>query len=265
MQTEYIMNKMIKRQDIVPPWIEKQQELVKAADMFRKRLRSDWRRHAARVISSRGGTLQERMARAEAYARAEEVHNPRRQVKTLKEGAIPAPEQAGNTIPVTAGQDQISATTKTETSSEASVAQQHQNTTDPGESQPSTTRPFRDPSWEALERSYWQLSIANLNALTRSYNLMAPELAKKGYFSLRRELDACYADVAPQLAETIKERATKLTGKTLQGHGSSGSGGAGFLAQFGQGYRPTRVYESQEPHYGLKEMWRDLWRRPEKE
>ncbi|EHK97253.1 hypothetical protein M7I_6983 [Glarea lozoyensis 74030] len=33
--TEYIMNKMIQRQDIVPPWIEKQQELVKAANPWR--------------------------------------------------------------------------------------------------------------------------------------------------------------------------------------------------------------------------------------
>ncbi|EAQ84191.1 hypothetical protein CHGG_10595 [Chaetomium globosum CBS 148.51] len=76
--TEYIMNKMIKRQDLVPPWIEKQQEVAKTAANFRGRLRNDWKRHAARMISARGGTLEQQIARAEAYARAEEAHNPRR-------------------------------------------------------------------------------------------------------------------------------------------------------------------------------------------
>ena len=85
--TEYIMNKMIKRQDIVPPWIEKQQELVKAARTFRSRLRNDWKRHAARTIASRGGPLQEQMGRAAEYARAEEVHNPRR--RNADESSIP--------------------------------------------------------------------------------------------------------------------------------------------------------------------------------
>lgn len=74
--TEYFMNKIIQKQEIVPPWIEKQQELVKAAAVFRGRLRADWKRHAARTIASKGGTLEEQVRRAEAYARAEENLNP---------------------------------------------------------------------------------------------------------------------------------------------------------------------------------------------
>ena len=35
--TEYFLNKMIQKQEIVPPWIEKQQELVAAASKFRSR------------------------------------------------------------------------------------------------------------------------------------------------------------------------------------------------------------------------------------
>ena len=41
--TEYFMNKIIQKQEIVPPWIEKQQELIKAANVFRARLRVDVR------------------------------------------------------------------------------------------------------------------------------------------------------------------------------------------------------------------------------
>lgn len=78
------MNKMIQRQDIVPPWIEKQQELVKAARVFRQRLRNDWKRQAARTIASKGGSLREQMRTAELYALAEAKHNPRmRAVETI--------------------------------------------------------------------------------------------------------------------------------------------------------------------------------------
>ncbi|KAL8864673.1 MAG: hypothetical protein Q9174_007265, partial [Haloplaca sp. 1 TL-2023] len=75
--TEYFMNKIIQKQEIVPPWIEKQQELVKEAQAFRSRLRNDWKRHAARVIASKGGTTESQIKRAEAYATAEAAQNPK--------------------------------------------------------------------------------------------------------------------------------------------------------------------------------------------
>ncbi|CAI4218880.1 unnamed protein product [Parascedosporium putredinis] len=78
---------------------------------------------------------------------------------------------------------------------------------------------FRDPAWEGAERSYLELSVEKLNSLARSYNLMAPELAKKPYFSLTRELESCYAEVAPS----------------------------------------ATIYEKRGDGYGFKEMWRDIW------
>jgi hypothetical protein len=74
--TEYFMNKIIQKQEIVPPWIEKQQELTSAANKFRTRLRADWKRHAARMIASKGGSLIDQVKRAEAYAKAELDSNP---------------------------------------------------------------------------------------------------------------------------------------------------------------------------------------------
>lgn len=74
--TEYFMNKIIQKQEIVPPWIEKQQELTAAASKFRSRLRAEWKRHAARMIASKGGSLQDQIRRAEAYAKAELNANP---------------------------------------------------------------------------------------------------------------------------------------------------------------------------------------------
>jgi hypothetical protein len=121
-------------------------------------------------------------------------------------------------------------------------------------------RPFRDPSWERTEKAYMELSIKSLNDETRSYNLMAPDLAKKPYFSLQRELDACFADVAPRLAHEIKERSLRPPPR----HGSGGGGTSvkpGLLEQLA-GDSGVRVHlESEDKAYGLKEWWRDVWKK----
>lgn len=114
--------------------------------------------------------------------------------------------------------------------------------------------PFRIQAWEKAEMSYLILAIANLNNITRSYNLMAPDLAKKPYFSLDRELKACYADVAPELAETIKERAARPAKQLVEiiGHKPGG-----IMERFGAD--SVRIYETRKPFYGFKEFWKDLW------
>lgn len=247
--TEYILNKMIKKQDMVPPWIEKQQELVKAANVFRARMRNDWKRHASRMIASRGGSLQEQMQRADDHARAEEVHNPRRR----KSDQVAVPSNSTDDVVMVA----IRQEALPEPPAPAAAPAPAQSR--PAGEQQVLTRPFRDPAWEAAERSYMEHAIANLNTLTRAYNLMAPELAKKPYFSLERELNACFADVAPEIADQIKERARRPEKSLLnQGGHSSGS----LLDRFARESRSAKVYDSRTPHYGFKEMWRDLWRRP---
>ncbi|KAK0634411.1 hypothetical protein B0T17DRAFT_483553 [Bombardia bombarda] len=247
--TEYIMNKMIKRQEIVPPWIEKQQELVKTANSFRATIRANWKRNAARMISSRGGSLEEQMARAREYARAEEVHNPRR--RNVEQIAVPT-NSTDDAVMVKIRQKPVSSDPQT------SAADDAPSSVEVPDSEPTLSRPFRDPDWEARERSYMELAISNLNAITRSYNLMAPELAKKPYFSLERELNNCFADIAPQLAETIKDRAARPP-KTHANFGGRQS--PGILERFAGDGKSVRVYESKDPQYGLKEMWRDFWKK----
>jgi hypothetical protein len=259
--TEYIMNKMIQRQDIVPPWIEKQQELVKAANVFRVRLRNDWKRHAARTIASRSGSLQERIAVADRYAEAERVHNPRK--RPVEQISIPtnfvddlAPVkithgalEATNPTAVQIPSENNGGTTTIFKSPEDAAQEQPRPATTP------LPAPFRIPDWEAAEMSYLQLAITNLNNITRSYNLMAPELAKKPYFSLERELNSCYADVAPQLSEAVRDRATRPAQNPA---GKIGSTPGGILEKFTA--NKVVIYDSKRSPYGLKEFWRDLWR-----
>lgn len=224
--TEYLMNRIIQRQEIVPPWIEKQQELAKTAGALRSRLRADWKRHAARMIASKGGSLAEQMARAEQYAAAERVHNPRRAAAAAAE------------------------------TTDGTTEEQHVSGPETGP----LPRPFRDPDWEKAEHAYLKLSIDQLNSITRSYNLMAPELAKKPYFSLQRELDACFADVAPLLAREIQERATQPRATSKLTSKPSPYKGEGLVSSLVR-KDSVRIYDTRAEPYGFKEWWKDVWKK----
>lgn len=296
--TEYFMNKIIQKQEIVPPWIEKQQELVKEAQTFRSRLRADWKRHAARVISSKGGPIEQQVRRAEAYALAEASINPKKanferlseidvegrisQV-TIKESTTTHPA-ADTTITVSdAPTPERSTTASSDLShhSDGNAALVEPPTTgfnqstahdeditvgSPPLSSPAafnatplpTLPPFRDPSWESFENAYHTLAISSLNSLTRSYNLMAPDLAKKPYFSLSRELRSCFADVAPQLPAEIRQRARKLEKIRVEVVGHKPGG---VLERFGGD--TVKVYDSVKPNYGFRQFWKDLWGKEE--
>ncbi|GAB7340174.1 hypothetical protein MBLNU457_6648t1 [Dothideomycetes sp. NU457] len=267
--TEYFMNKIIQRQDIVPPWIEKQQELVSTATKFRGRLRADWKRHVARTIASKGGGLEKQIRLAEEYAAAELIENPQKpkveKINTVDEGgqmsqitlagelkegladgtpsAITVTEEAIDST----GQTQGTETEITVTPAEAQIV-----STPPPPPRPSVP-PFRDPDWLAIERSYHRLAVENLNTITRSYNLMAPNLAKKPYFNLERELQSCYADVAPLVADEIRSRARAPKLKVEVSKEQSG----GVLERLGGG--SVNVRDDKRPSYGFREFWRDLF------
>ncbi|KAK5045675.1 hypothetical protein LTR84_009044 [Exophiala bonariae] len=286
--TEYFMNKIIQKQDIVPPWIEKQQELVKMVATFRGRLRNDWRRHAARSIASTGGSVAEQVRRAQGYALAEEQVNPR----AKKSEALSSISTDGSLMTVTveeriavgvasespspaeqppsAPNEQIQITVTedlAETAATDNVAQAPTRTTDstPASSPPAPATvlpmpyPFRDPSWEAIEHAYHTLAISEINNLARSYNLMAPKIAQKPYYSLTRELNRCFAEVAPSLPDAITERSRKPVVKIAIAPHKEG----GILDRFGnekyRGHEGVIRDEGQGKGYGFKDFWRDLF------
>lgn len=321
--TEYFMNKIIQKQEIVPPWIEKQQELMKMVHTFRQRLRNDWRRHAARLISSKGGSLEEQVRRAKAFALAEEKHNPRPETRTESMSSIDpsgnlttitleeriaagvAPEPAEDPIEIkvtetaspaaadeaaqTAGSaspgDKLAEQTLVVATSSPAAAQALQSSPttqdsanpvtvglahDPenhGSSAPVSSRsshdrvvpmayPFRDPDWERAEQSYHELAVQEINALARSYNLMAPKIAQKPYYSLPRELSRCYADVAPTLPDEILNRSRKGPVRVQVSMHREG----GIMEKFqGTGHVARVRDEPGERGYGFKEFWRDLF------
>jgi hypothetical protein len=84
---------------------------------------------------------------------------------------------------------------------------------------------------------------------------MAPDMAKKPYFSLERELRACFAAVAPQVADAIKERALA---SSVRGREHIVREPKGVLAKFTID-KAGHVYDEQRPQYGFREFWRDLF------
>jgi hypothetical protein len=219
--TEYLMNKMIKNQDCVPPWIAKQQELATAVRRFRARLRSDWKRHAARVIASHGGSLRQQIRRADEFAAAE-----------LSLTSKPNASQGQSS-------DQMTP-----------ISPVNRDSVGPLEREPFTPNPnqtgvvFRDPAWEATERAFHELSIKSLNSQTRTYNLMAPRAAQRPCYSLQRELKSCYADIAPLVGEEIRQRAASSKRTTMVEsvvHGKSALAATGVS------------------EFRWKDVWRDMW------
>ena len=97
--------------------------------------------------------------------------------------------------------------------------------------------------WEGRERGYLVLKVERLNDATRSYNIIAPELAKKAYLSLERELERCYREGEKVLEEEVRKRAEEPE-KVAEVGG-------------GWGMEKSVFYEREEPKYGLKELWRD--------
>lgn len=240
--TEYFMNKIIQKEELVPPWIEKQQELSREVDRFRQRLRADWRRHAARLISSEGGSLDAQMKRARAHAVAEERLVERERIqKAFQNNAEP-----------------LAAKEETPNESTAEVGSKDNTSSDTSESSEVLPHlpPLRDPHYLSIERPYHEVTVKNLNSVARTYNLQAPPVARKPYLYLDRELAACFADVAPTLAEEIKRRATER----VQGPSSIINQKATSLAGSLSTTQTSRVYDEDDSKgYGFKEFWRDLF------
>lgn len=229
--TEYFLNKIIRQQEILPPWVEKQQELGRAVSNFRTRLREDWRRLVARNIASQGGTIEEQCRRADEYAEAE-ARRVRiyKAAKRLRLGEDVPPEELEEADPQKLSRDPEAGPQKL----------------------------FRDPNWEKAELKYNTLAVENLNQLTRSYNMMAPEVARKPIFTLEKELNRCFAEVAPLVATEIRDRARWPTGPgSLEITAKARNGGTAGKGEHHQGV----IHDSVKPNFGFKELWKGLFGR----
>lgn len=289
------MNNMIKRQALVPPWIEKQQALHTAAANFRARLRKDWTRHAVGMVVAAGGSVEEQVRRAEAYARAErggqrgadissttQTSNPsdapsektsQGQTGVDVSGAQEPPEKESrgqrhvDDISITQALDPSDSPSKKASRGQTGVEDVSQapelsdlspekGSRGASQADPSplpSLPPLRDPAWERQQLPYLTLAIAELNATARAYNLQAPDLAKKPYYALEREMASCFADVAIVLAREV------VGGGDVPEEGKVGKGRDRGVIWRIVGEKAV-VRDERGPKYGFKELWRDIFR-----
>lgn len=222
--TEFVMNRILQKQETTPEWIQKQHSMQSEVKQFRNQLRENWRNHAVLMIRSKGGTLDEQIRRARSYAAAESKHNKLLQARVQPAGSV-----------------------------------DDANTASSGTSEILEDLPcLRDPQYMSTEREYHELKIKRLNESIRSYNLQAPQVSQRPYLNLQRELDSCYADVAISLPDEIRERATR--GSAKPGSSASHQTGLGGFSSFSASAHESRIYdEDSSKGYGFKQMWRDLW------
>jgi hypothetical protein len=70
-RTEYFLNKIIKKQGALPPFVDAQVNVDRSINGFRQSLRNLWVDTCCKLIAFSGGPLESQIIRAQAYAEAE--------------------------------------------------------------------------------------------------------------------------------------------------------------------------------------------------
>ncbi|KAK9488107.1 hypothetical protein V1527DRAFT_458214 [Lipomyces starkeyi] len=240
--TEFFLNRIIQRQDIQPPWIDKAGTIRQDLRRFRIGIRESWKRHAMQLIAATSPNLEAQMARARNYVEAERAEAERLGLYTEKDNDVgESTQQAGEGIAA-----EVATSTETDDLRE-----------DPVGSTGSAFSLLPKYDWESIEHKYHVLSVKTLNDSIRSYNLMAPGPARRSYLTLERELRLCYAEVAPLLADALRERHELIkSGRTTFTLKKTENRESILSNLFGE---KVAIMEKTGNEYGLKELFRDLF------
>jgi DnaJ family protein C protein 28 len=65
---------------------------------------------------------------------------------------------------------------------------------------------LRDREWEAREKAYHESALAEVNALVRKYNSLAPYAVRRAYYVRDVELDRAYEEGAEDIIQELAER-----------------------------------------------------------
>ncbi|KAK9468321.1 hypothetical protein V1512DRAFT_221570 [Lipomyces arxii] len=270
--TEFFLNRIIQRQDIAPPWIDKQQTIMQDLRRFRIELREGWKRHAMRLVSDEAHGLEEQMRKANQYAEAELAYAERMGLLSNNKEQPDVGSQIEAAVAFGVAVEQTESTSS-KTIDEPEPEPEPVPEPEPGpepEPEPisgpvseltaaTTYKRISKRDWEMIEQSYHEAAIKALNDSIRSYNLMAPSPARRAYLSLERERTLCYVEVAPNLAEALRERDVFIrSGRTTFTTTPIKKPGTIVNSFFGQ---EVVIMEKRGNEYGFKEMFKDLFRR----
>ncbi|KAK7206343.1 hypothetical protein BZA70DRAFT_132520 [Myxozyma melibiosi] len=246
--TEFFLNRIIQRQDIQPPWIDKQATVRQDIRRFRIELREQWKRHAMRLISTeRPNSLEQQMELAQKYADAELL-------AARKQGLLKSkPKDTTEAVDGFITAERLAAV---ELASEILVEDKVE--VDEFSIHETDHPRLSKREWEEIEKSYHELSIKTLNDSIRSYNLMAPAPARRAYLSIDRERQMCYAEVAPLLADALRDREEAIRSGRNSLKRDRTAPGSVVTGLFGD---QVVVMEKRGGEYGFKEMFKDWFGR----
>jgi len=71
---------------------------------------------------------------------------------------------------------------------------------------PADIQALRDGEWEARERAYHESALAEVNALVRKYNALAPYAVRKAYYIWDVELGRAYEEGAEDIMRELDRR-----------------------------------------------------------
>ncbi|KAI0692555.1 hypothetical protein BC835DRAFT_1416483 [Cytidiella melzeri] len=101
---------------------------------------------------------------------------------------------------------------------------------------------WRDPEWEARERSYHDTALSEINSLVRKYNAMAPYAVRRAVYTLESELDRAYQesgeDILQGIAERVNEQCLRTTVATADLDDERAGGGR---AEGDHDWAPVRI------------------------
>jgi hypothetical protein len=83
-------------------------------------------------------------------------------------------------------------------------------------------RALRDGEWERRERAYHESALAEVNALVRKYNALAPYAVRRAYYVRDVELGRAYEESGEEI---LRELGGRQGRRSLRGSGGAGSAG----------------------------------------
>ena len=116
---------------------------------------------------------------------------------------------------------------------------------------------LRDREWEAREAAYHESALAEVNALVRKYNALAPYAVRRVYYVLDVELDRAYEEGAEDI---IRELAVRFRGAQVGAGDPEDRLGAVRDEEDDSGQTVVRV-QSQGNVLRLRDLFRQWFRR----
>lgn len=122
---------------------------------------------------------------------------------------------------------------------------------------------LRDANWEKRELPFIQAQVKDLNSKARGYNVIAPFNSRRGYLRIEDELETCFREATPLVAQMLLDRANAPKLRETEGWKRQYEHTSILAHVFGKSKMKSEFYERTDGGYGFGEWFRDTFRKKE--